>query len=206
DGGRRRQDFVDERDDVRADACARRRHGDRGRPSLVRRDVLSLGTPEAGRRADGRAGCRRGLRRRGAGQRQTRRDRFDRGQRRSHTNGPMDRRALTWGGIALLLWLVYLVVRPFFTPLGWAAILAIISYPVYARLTRRGWSNSAAAGWTTAFVTFVIIVPAVALAVAFVREALDLAHSVQTAITDGRLSGVQDWWTNFSKRYPFTAQ
>lgn len=118
----------------------------------------------------------------------------------------MDRRALTWGGIALLIWLVYLVVQPFLIPLGWAAVLAIISYPVYARLTRRGRSNSTAAGLTTAFVTIVVIVPAVALAVAFVREALDLAKNVQTAITDGRLSGVQDWWKTFSTRYPFTAQ
>lgn len=117
----------------------------------------------------------------------------------------MDRRALTWGGIALLTWLVYLVLRPFLTPLGWAAVLAIISYPVYERLTRR-MSASAAAGLTTAGVTLVIIVPAVALAVAFVREALDMANSVQTAITDGRLGWVQDWWTNFSTRYPFTAQ
>jgi len=117
----------------------------------------------------------------------------------------MDRRALTWGGIALLVWLVYLVVQPFLTPLGWAAVLAIISFPIYQRLTRR-MSAGAAAGLTTAFVTVVIIVPAVALAIAFVREALDLANTVQAAITDGRLKGVQDWWTSFSTRFPFTAQ
>ena len=118
----------------------------------------------------------------------------------------MDRRAITWGGSALLIWLVYLVVRPFFTPLGWAAILAIVSYPVYERLTRRGMSTSTAAGLTTAGVTLVIIAPAVALAIAFVREALDMANNLQTAITDGRLSWVQDWWKNFSARYPFTSQ
>jgi len=117
----------------------------------------------------------------------------------------MDRRALTWGGIALLVWLTYLVVQPFLIALGWAAVLAIISYPVYERLTRR-MSPGAAAGLTTAGVTVVVIVPAVALTVAFVREALDIAHNVQTAITDGRLSGVQDWWTSFAGRYPFTAQ
>ena len=117
----------------------------------------------------------------------------------------MDRRALTWGGLALLFWLVYLIVRPFLTPLGWAAVLAIVSYPVCTRLTRRMGRGNAAA-LTTAGVTVVVIVPAVALTVAFVREALDLAGSLQAAIADGRLAWVQGAWTTFSRRVPSVAQ
>ncbi len=113
--------------------------------------------------------------------------------------------ALTWGGLALLVWLVYLVVAPFLTPLGWAAVLAIMAHPVHERLTAR-MSNGAAAALTTAIVTVVVIVPAVALSTAFVREALDLAGSVQKAIMEGRLMWVQDAWDSFARRFPFAAQ
>jgi len=117
----------------------------------------------------------------------------------------MDRRALTWIGIAVLAWLVYLVVRPFFTPLGWAAVLAIIAYPVYERLTRTMPPGRAAA-LTTTGVTVVVIAPAVALAVAFVREALQIAATLQAAITDGRLAWVQTWWTTLATRFPYAAR
>ena len=113
--------------------------------------------------------------------------------------------ALTWGGLALLAWLVYLVLRPFLTPLGWAAVLAIVSYPVYERLTRR-MSRGTAAGLTTAGVTIVVIVPAVALTIAFVREALELAGSLQTAIADGRLAWVETAWTGLAGRFPTAAR
>jgi predicted PurR-regulated permease PerM len=116
----------------------------------------------------------------------------------------MDRRALTWGGILLLVWLVYLVVRPFFTPLGWAAVLAIVSYPMYDRLTRRMPPGRAAA-LMTAGVTLVVIVPAVALAIAFVREALDIAAGLQAAVTEGRLAWLQDAWRNVTSRFSFAA-
>jgi predicted PurR-regulated permease PerM len=117
----------------------------------------------------------------------------------------MDRRALTWIGVAVLAWLVYLVVQPFFTPLGWAAVLAIVSYPVYERLTRRMPPGRAAA-LTTAGVTIVVIVPAVALGVAFVREALDIAATLQSAIADGRLAWIQTWWTTIASRVPLAAR
>jgi len=113
--------------------------------------------------------------------------------------------ALTWGGLALLAWLVYLVLRPFFIPLGWAAVLAIVSYPVYERLTRR-MARGSAAGLTTAAVTVVLIVPAVALTVAFVREALDIAASLQDAIANGRLAWVENTWTSLARRFPAAAR
>ena len=37
--------------------------------------------------------------------------------------------ALAWGGLAFLVYLVYLVVAPFFVPLGWASVFAILFYP-----------------------------------------------------------------------------
>jgi predicted PurR-regulated permease PerM len=78
---------------------------------------------------------------------------------------------LTWVGLAVLLWLVYLVFRPFLIPLAWACVLASVSYPVYERLGRRGWKPAAAATLTTAAVTLVVIVPGVLVATAFVVSA-----------------------------------
>jgi len=116
----------------------------------------------------------------------------------------MDRRALTWGGLALLFWLVYLVVEPFLIPLGWAAVLAIVAFPVHARLSRR-MTAGRAAGLTTAAVTIVLIVPAVVLTAAFVREALGIAANLQSAITDGRLAWIERAWTSLGRRIPAAA-
>lgn len=113
----------------------------------------------------------------------------------------MDRRALTWGGLALLLWLVYLVVRPFFIPLGWAAVLAIVAYPVHERLAAR-WPAGRAAALTTVAVTIVLIVPGVWVTVAFAREALGIATTVQAAVTDGRLAWIERAWSDFGARFP----
>jgi predicted PurR-regulated permease PerM len=113
--------------------------------------------------------------------------------------------ALMWGGIGLLAWLAYLVVRPFLLPLGWAAVLAILAFPVYERLTRRLGGGRAAA-LTTVAVTIVVIVPAVALMVAFVREALEIAASLQSAAADGRLAWVERAWTSLGKRFPATSR
>src|SRR5262245_28826064 len=33
--------------------------------------------------------------------------------------------ALAWGGLAALVYLVYLVIEPFLVPLGWAGVLAV---------------------------------------------------------------------------------
>jgi predicted PurR-regulated permease PerM len=113
--------------------------------------------------------------------------------------------ALMWGGLALLAWLAYLIVRPFLMPLGWAAVLAILAFPVYERLSRRIGSGRAAA-LTTLAVTIVVIVPTVALLVAFVRESLDIAASLQSADTDGHLAWLESAWTTLGKRFPAAAR
>jgi predicted PurR-regulated permease PerM len=112
--------------------------------------------------------------------------------------------ALTWAGLALVAWLAYLIVEPFLMPLAWAAVLAIVAFPVYERLSRRMRAGRAAA-LTTLGVTFVVIVPTVALLVAFVREALEIAASLQGALTDERLAWVESTWDGVGKRFPLAA-
>jgi predicted PurR-regulated permease PerM len=113
-------------------------------------------------------------------------------------------RALTWLSLGVLLWLAYLIVRPFLIALGWACVLASVSYPVYERFTRR-WTPSMAASLTTAAVTVVVIVPGVLVATAFVRETFELASRLQTALADGRLDWVNRSWSSLQDRIPAAA-
>jgi predicted PurR-regulated permease PerM len=108
---------------------------------------------------------------------------------------------LSWGGVALLGYLAYLVVRPFLNPLGWAAVFAIFAYPVHFRLERR-WNATGAAALTTAAVAILLIGPMLAVLIAFVREAIETAAAVQRAFAEGRLAWVERAWNELQLRVP----
>jgi len=116
----------------------------------------------------------------------------------------VDRRALSWIGLAILLWLVYLIVRPFLIPLAWACVLASVSFPAFERLARRS-TRSTAASLTTAAVTVVLIAPAVAIATVFVRETVDVAARVQTVFAEGRFGWFDRVWSTVQTQVPATA-
>ena len=62
----------------------------------------------------------------------------------------------------LLLWELGLILRPFFSPILWAVILATTTYPVYIRLLARvGHHRNVAAGIMTGGVLIMAVVPAV---------------------------------------------
>lgn len=108
---------------------------------------------------------------------------------------------LYWAGLGVLGWLVFLVVRPFIIPLGWAAVLAVVTYPVHARLAAR-WSPGRAAAATTALTTVVVIAPAVLLVVAFVRETLEIAGDLQATLPGGPLSWIGPAWARVVRVLP----
>src|SRR5512143_1162257 len=113
--------------------------------------------------------------------------------------------AIAWAGVALLAYLLYLVVEPFLVPLGWACVLAVVIYPLFARLSIRigpVW----AATLSTLAATVVLIAPAVALTNAFAREMVDLAHRIQAAIADGQSSSLESMLRNFTARVPFASR
>ena len=61
----------------------------------------------------------------------------------------------------LLLWELGLILRPFFSPILWAVILATTTYPVYIRLLARvGHRGNVAAGIMTGGVLIMAVVPA----------------------------------------------
>jgi predicted PurR-regulated permease PerM len=108
---------------------------------------------------------------------------------------------LAWAGLAALAYLVYLVVRPFLIPLGWAGVLAIVFYPLHAALARR-WGPGWAAGATTLAATLVLIVPLLVVLTAFVREAIQAVGDLQRSFEEGRLAWIERGWTELEARVP----
>jgi predicted PurR-regulated permease PerM len=66
--------------------------------------------------------------------------------------------ALSAAALAVLQYLLFLIVRPFLSPLGWAAVLAIVLYPMHERLERR-WGAGRSAAATTVAATLLVIGP-----------------------------------------------
>lgn len=113
--------------------------------------------------------------------------------------------ALAWAGLLLLVYLLYLVVKPFLVPLGWACVLAVLVYPVHARLARR-LGRSRAATLTTVASAVVLIAPAVLLTTAFAREMVSIGAGMQDAFAEGRVSWIQRGWDGLVARVPTLAE
>ena len=75
-------------------------------------------------------------------------------------------------------------------PLGWAAVLATVFYPVFERLTPR-WGAPWSAAAVTLLATLVVVGPLFLVASLFVREALEAAGTLQSALADGRYAWIQ---------------
>jgi predicted PurR-regulated permease PerM len=88
---------------------------------------------------------------------------------------------LSYGALLLLLYLVYLIFRPFFAPLLWSAVLAIFFYPLYERLLRNMSPNRAALLSTLA-VTFLLIVPSLFILYYTARQGVDATARIQAAL------------------------
>jgi predicted PurR-regulated permease PerM len=95
---------------------------------------------------------------------------------------------------ALLLVILYgafLILSPFLTAITWAAILAVLVYPVYAWLLKlfRGRATLAALV-IIVVITLLITVPGVELALFLSDEAIELVQTVRALLSD---QGVQEW-------------
>lgn len=102
----------------------------------------------------------------------------------------MDRQLLTtllaWTAVIGGFYLVYVVLAPFLTAIGWAAVIAIATFPLYrrlsARLTKRA-SLSAALMTLAVFLT--VIVPSAILIALVVQELLIAQGAVHDALARG---------------------
>ena len=89
-------------------------------------------------------------------------------------------RLVAIAGLALLAVLLYQILKPFFAPLAWAIFLGFLLQAPQARLA--GWlrgRDSIAAFLLTILVLFLFVGPLTALAIAFARQAADLAGLLQ---------------------------
>ncbi len=109
---------------------------------------------------------------------------------------------LSYGALLLLLYLVYLIFRPFFAPLLWAAVLAIFFYPLYERFLRK-MSPTGAALLSTLGVTFLLIVPALFILYYTARQGLDASTRLQAALLargnggeQGIITAMEAWAQN----------
>lgn len=101
------------------------------------------------------------------------------------TYSPFYRRCFAIGTVLVLGWLLLQFLEPFFAPLGWAAILAFLLYPLHERLTKRlkgreGYS----AGILTALTPFLIIAPLAGFGAIFAQQ---VAHLIEF-MRDRRIS------------------
>jgi predicted PurR-regulated permease PerM len=108
---------------------------------------------------------------------------------------------LFYGVVLLLGYLAYRIFEPFVSPLLWAAILVVLTYPIYARASKRLGPNRGALVTTTG-VTLILIVPMIFVLSAFVRQAVVAVHSVQLGVELGRFAWVNRLWDGLQKRFP----
>jgi predicted PurR-regulated permease PerM len=122
------------------------------------------------------------------------------------SNKQFYQRLLTVAGLALISLLVYRIIEPFLGPIAWALFLGFLLQPAQARLTQwmRGRASISAFALTI-LVLLLFLGPMTALAIAFARQAADLAGKLQAWIEQqqGRgfsqltempvIGGVLDW-------------
>ena len=88
------------------------------------------------------------------------------------------------GITAAMLYVCYLLIRPYATPILFAAVIAIIFYPLHRRLQQVIRSRNLSAAISTAATFVLSIVPLTFLLVAVSHELSDLYHSLQTRSAD----------------------
>src|SRR4026209_384556 len=87
-----------------------------------------------------------------------------------HTSRERFSQLVFYSLIILIGYLTYLVISPFLAPLAWAAVFAVMFYPVHQELSPRiGASRSALAA--TLMTAVLIVAPAVMLVSVIAREA-----------------------------------
>lgn len=113
--------------------------------------------------------------------------------------------AITWAGLAVIAYLLYLVVSPFLVPLAWACVLAVLIYPAHAKVAARLGPTRAAA-LSTLVAALVLIVPAIAVTNAFAREMVEIAQWLQASIKGAGTSGIEQQWRQLVARIPYASR
>jgi len=109
--------------------------------------------------------------------------------------------ALFYGIVILLVYGLYLVFAPFLVPLAWAAVLVVVSYPVYEWSAHR-WGATNAAIASAAGVTLILIVPSLFVMVAFVQQGVSAAQSIELKASSEHWMWLQRIWAAIQNHFP----
>ncbi len=102
-------------------------------------------------------------------------------------------RAFTVGFALLLLYVLWLIFRPFLSPILWATLLAFMLFPVNAALRRRFRGRpGGAALLLTLFVLVGVVAPGMMLGALFVRQVGELSTRVSRAASEYQIEKPQD--------------
>jgi predicted PurR-regulated permease PerM len=89
-------------------------------------------------------------------------------------------RLLGAAGLALTVFLVYKVIEPFLGPIAWALFLGFLLQPAHEKLTRWLRGRASISAFALTLLALVLLLgPLTAIAVAFARQAADLAGRLQ---------------------------
>lgn len=88
--------------------------------------------------------------------------------------------------VTLVLYLVYAIVAPFLAPLGWAAVIGVLTFPLYRKLRAVvGGRELLAAGVMTPAVVITLVVPVIGLTFFIVQEATLAYQFLERVAADG---------------------
>ncbi len=95
-------------------------------------------------------------------------------------NAQFYQRLLAIAGLAITALLVYRIIEPFLAPIAWALFIGFLLQPVQARLTQWMRGRASISAFTLTILVLVLLLgPLTALAIAFARQAADLASRLQ---------------------------
>jgi predicted PurR-regulated permease PerM len=96
-------------------------------------------------------------------------------------------RLLGAAGLAIVAFLVYRIIEPFLAPIAWALFLGFLLQPAQEKLTRFMRGRASISAFTLTMLVLVLFLgPLTALAVAFARQAAELASRLQTWVAGQR--------------------
>src|SRR5687768_14534957 len=91
----------------------------------------------------------------------------------------------------LLFYVCWLIARPFFAPLVWGGVLALVTHPVHGWMAARVPRPNLAAGLAVAVIALGIVIPVLGIAVALGHEARKGAEIISQGELRGRWDGIK---------------
>lgn len=89
--------------------------------------------------------------------------------------------------LLFLLYLLYAILAPFLVPLGWAAVIGVLTFPLYRKVYRRLHGQDMAAAWLmSTLVVLTMILPVITLTFSLAREAAQVYHFLEEATAGGK--------------------